>query len=242
MLDAEPKAGLLSEKAFDMATLFGSDPTKPVVPVSRRRDQLDIFVGGGDGNILTACWAPGMTEWGGPTLINTNNSLIPSGNPFVSAVSRSQDKLDIFTTDYRGNIVTAAWPDPTHASPSWSIWRQVAQGVTVSNGSYVSAVSRSTDLLDVFVVGLDGRVYTAAWAPDGRDWRGWWTIGTDHFPQGAHVFPASCRTDRMDIFAVDVNGSIVTSAWQPGFSQWTEWQPIPGITVAPGANVQHRQS
>jgi hypothetical protein len=38
----------------------------------------------------------------------------------------------------------------------------------------VTAVSRSTDLLDVFVVGLDGRVYTAACAPDSRDWQGWW--------------------------------------------------------------------
>ena len=220
-----------------MATLFG-DPDKPVVAVSRRPNQLDIFVVGGDGNIWTAWWAPGLTEWGGPTLINTNNSRIPAGDPFVSAVSRSKDKLDIFTTDYLGNILTAAWPDPTQASPSgWSIWRQVAQGVTVSDGSYVTAVSRSTDLLDVFVVGLDGRVYTAAWVPDGQDWRGWWTIGTDHFPQGANVFPVSRSTDKIDIFAVDVNGSIVTSAWQPGFPQWTEWRPIPGITTTPGANV-----
>jgi hypothetical protein len=157
-LDAEPKAGLLSEKVFDMATLFG-DPNNPVVAVSRRPNLLDIFAVGGDGNIWTAWWAPGLTEWGGPALINTNNSRIPAGDPFVSAVSRSQDKLDIFTTDYLGNILTASWQP---GFSQWTEWRQVAQGVTVSNGSYVTAVSRGTDLLDVFVVGLDGRVYTAA--------------------------------------------------------------------------------
>jgi hypothetical protein len=58
-LDAEPKAGLLSEKVFDIATLFGGDPSKPIVAVSRRPNQLDIFVVGGDGNIWTAWWAPG---------------------------------------------------------------------------------------------------------------------------------------------------------------------------------------
>jgi hypothetical protein len=42
----------------------------------------------------------------------------------------------------------------------------------------VTAVSRSADKLDVFVVGTDGRVWTAAWEPDFADgWHGWWPVG-----------------------------------------------------------------
>ena len=45
-------------------------------------------------------------------------------------------------------------------------------------GAPVTAVSRSTDKLDVFVVGTDGRVWTAAWEPGFTDWwHGWWPIG-----------------------------------------------------------------
>jgi hypothetical protein len=40
-------------------------------------------------------------------------------------------------------------------------------------------VSRSTDHLDVFAVGADGHVYTAAWEPDFADgWHGWWRMST----------------------------------------------------------------
>jgi hypothetical protein len=39
-------------------------------------------------------------------------------------------------------------------------------------------VSRAPDKLDAFVVGTDGRVWTAAWEPGFADWwHGWWPIG-----------------------------------------------------------------
>jgi hypothetical protein len=42
----------------------------------------------------------------------------------------------------------------------------------------VTAVSRSTDHLDAFVIGTDSKVYTAAWQPDFTDWwHGWWRMG-----------------------------------------------------------------
>jgi hypothetical protein len=42
----------------------------------------------------------------------------------------------------------------------------------------VTAVSRGTDKLDIFVVGTDGGVWTASWEPSFTDgWRGWRRIG-----------------------------------------------------------------
>ena len=39
-------------------------------------------------------------------------------------------------------------------------------------------VSRSQDKLDVFVTGINGKVYTAAWEPSdgGAGFRGWWHV------------------------------------------------------------------
>lgn len=44
-------------------------------------------------------------------------------------------------------------------------------------GSPVIPVSRSRNKLDVFIVGLDKRVWTAAWEPGFDAWQGWWPIG-----------------------------------------------------------------
>jgi hypothetical protein len=102
-------------------------------------------------------------------------------------------------------------------------------------GAPVTAVSRSRDKLDVFAVGLDGHVYTAAWEPDfGSDWLGWHRIGDAVFPLWATVHPVSRNADKIDIFATDVNGAILTSAWEPGLPQWR--QVADGV-ASPGAHV-----
>ena len=97
-----------------------------------------------------------------------------SGAP-VHAVSRSADKLDIFVTDVNGAILTAAW-EPAFTD-WWHGWWAL-NGGRAAPGAPVTAVSRATDKLDVFVVGNDGRVWTAAWEPSFPDWwHGWWPIG-----------------------------------------------------------------
>ena len=50
----------------------------------------------------------------------------------------------------------------------------MAGGGTAYFVSPVTAVSRSTDMIDIFATDEDTTVKTAAWAPDGRDWQGWW--------------------------------------------------------------------
>jgi len=90
-------------------------------------------------------------------------------------VSRSADKLDIFVTDSNGAIQTAAWePD---FSDWWHGWWSLIGG-RAAPGAAVTPISRSQDKLDVFVVGNDARIWTAAWQPDFPDWwHGWWPVG-----------------------------------------------------------------
>ena len=217
--------------------LLNSGATAPaghITVVSRNTDKLDAFVVGTDGRVYTAAWEPGFTDWWHGWW-PIGDIQVPPGAP-VHAVSRSADKLDIFVTDVDGVIWTAAWePDFTDG---WHGWWQL-NGGRAAPGAPVTAVSRSTDKLDVFVVGTDGRVYTAAWEPDFTDWwHGWWPIGSIVAPQGAPVHAVSRSTDKLDIFVTDVNGVIMTAAWEPDFTDWWHgWWELNGGRAAPGAAV-----
>ncbi|HEX7536079.1 MAG TPA: hypothetical protein VF391_03630, partial [Dermatophilaceae bacterium] len=60
----------------------------------------------------------------------------------------------------------------------WHGWWHI-KGGQAAPGAPVTAVSRSSDKLDIFVIGTDHRVYTAAWEPDFADgWHGWWRMGS----------------------------------------------------------------
>ena len=209
-------------------------PGAPVTAVSRSTDKLDVFVVGTDNRVWTAAWEPGNVDgWHGWWTIG--DLQVPQGSA-VSAVSRSADKLDIFATDVNGVIQTAAW-EPGNAD-GWHGWWPL-NGGRAAPGAPVTAVSRSTDKLDVFVVGTDNRVWTAAWEPGNVDgWHGWWTISDLQVPQGSAVSAVSRSADKLDIFATDVNGVIQTAAWEPGNADgWHGWWPLNGGRAAPGAPV-----
>jgi V8-like Glu-specific endopeptidase len=209
-------------------------PGAHVTAVSRSKDKLDAFVVGTDGRVYTAAWEPGFTDWWHGWW-PIGNIRVPQGAP-VHVVSRSADKLDIFVTDVNGAIMTAAWePAFTDGFHGW--W--ALNGGRAAPGAAVTAVSRNTDKLDVFVVGLDGRVWSAAWEPSFPDWwHGWWPIGNVRAPQGAPVHAVSRSADKLDIFVTDVNGAIMTAAWEPAFTDgWHGWWALNGGRAAPGAPV-----
>lgn len=159
---------------------------------------------------------------------------IPQGAP-VYAVSRSRDKLDIFFTDRDGQVMSAAW-EPS--MPVW--WRGFwhINGGMAAAGAPVTAVVRGPDKLDIFVVGTDRHVYTAAWRPDSHGWQGWWRIGDIAVPHRTPVHAVSRSADKLDIFVTDVGGRVMTAAWEPAFTDgWHGWWHINGGMAAPGAPV-----
>jgi Zn-dependent metalloprotease len=200
-----------------------------VTVVSRGPDKLDAFMVGTDGHVYTANWQPAYTDWW-HGWYRIGDITVPQGAA-IHGVSRSVDKIDIFATDVNGVIWTAAWD-----TAGWHGWWQLNGGMAAP-GAPVFAVSRSTDKLDVFVVGTDGHAWTAAWEPDFTDWwHGWWSIGTDVFPQGASLHGVSRSTDKLDVFGTDTAGRIVTASWQPS-TGWLGWGQINGGGTQPGAPV-----
>ncbi|MCX6100310.1 MAG: hypothetical protein NTV92_02590 [Candidatus Bipolaricaulota bacterium] len=145
-------------------------------------------------------------------------------------MSRSTDKLDIFTVGLDGHVYTAAW-EPGFTE--WHGWWQIGD-LVVPQGTHVGVVSRSEDKLDIFAIGLDGRVYSAAWEPGFTAWHGWWRIGNFQVRSFAFFFVAapvsavSRSRDHLDVFVVGGDGLVRSAAWEPGFSDWHGWWVIAG--------------
>jgi hypothetical protein len=209
-------------------------PGAHVTAVSRSADKLDIFVVGTDGGVYTAAWEPDFADgWHGWWRIG---AVVAPQGAAVTAVARSTDKLDIFVTDVNGAVMSAAW-EPDFAD-GWHGWWHI-NGGQAAPGAAVTAVSRSTDHLDIFVTGTDGGVYSAAWEPDFADgWHGWWRIGGVVAPQGAPVHAVSRSTDKLDIFVTDVSGATMSAAWEPDFADgWHGWWHLNGGQATPGAPI-----
>ncbi|HWN11361.1 MAG TPA: peptidoglycan DD-metalloendopeptidase family protein [Pyrinomonadaceae bacterium] len=201
-----------------------------VSAVSRHPSKLDVFVVGNDGRIYTAAWDNNVNDakWRGWWNIQDGKNC-PPGAP-VGAVSRHSNKLDVFVVGNDGRIYTAAW-DQNVGDAKWRGWWNIQEGKNCPPGAPVSAVSRDANKLDVFVVGNDGRIYTAAWDQNVGDakWRGWWNIQDGkNCPPGAPVSATSRDNDKLDVFVVGNDGMVYTAAWAQNVAQakWRGWWKI----------------
>ena len=200
-------------------------PGAPVDAVARTSTNLDIFVCGDDGRVHTAAWQRGVAsgQWRG--WWNVGSITVPAGG-HVAAVTRGSQLLDIFVVASDGGIYTAAW-DATQANGAWRGWWRIGS-LTTTRGSRIAAVSRKANALDVFVVGPEGFIWTAAWDPTvSANWRGWWRIGTGVVQPDGGIAAVSRAAEKLDVFAVGTDGGIWTAAWDPSVSSnWRGWWRI----------------
>lgn len=211
---------------------FNRNIGTPVAAVKRDENKLDIFTIGQDGLVYTAAWDQyvSYSQWRGwwPVL---SNKTIPGGQ--IAAVARAKDKLDIFMVGKDGNIYTAAW-DQNQAEGKWRGWWQIGS-LKAKPGSSISALARDANKLDVFVVGVDSKVYTAAWdaaVADGK-WRGWWPINNNEVAANSPVIAVSRDAKKLDIFVTGKNNAVYTAAWDADVADgnWRGYWEIPGLKL-----------
>lgn|GEM_PF-5828343 len=162
---------------------------------------------------------------------NSNQSAlngIPGGA--VHAVSCQPGTLHVFYTNPEGHILVAR--RDTAGGGTWPEHRGLLNGMTYPGG-HVTAVSRRPGQLDVFHVGMDGRVYTAAWNLQ-EGWRGWWVIGNLQARPGTYIGAVSRSLDHLDIFVPDLDGRTMSAAWEPGLGWQGWWQIQGGLTGSHG--------
>ncbi len=128
------------------------------------------------------------------------------------------------TMAVRGDTNTGTWLEP-----DW-----VRRGLTAPGG-HITGVSRRSGQIDIFTVGTDRRVYTAAWNAQ-QGWAGWWPIPGSSAPPGAPIAAVSRRPDFLDIFVSDDRGRMMSAAWDPS-GQWKGWWHIQKGFTVPGGYI-----
>ena len=203
---------------------FEAHDTRPFVSaVSRDTDKLDLFSVGTNSGVYTIGWQP---ESGWAANWQRISTFQASDSAEIAVVSRQPGLMDIFAPDKNGNIFTAAW-----TGTGWAGWWAVANGKTASKYGNVAAVSRSRDKLDVFTIGSDGRVWTAWWQPGFNGFAGWAAVGSKSFPGFPNAPPTTAvsqSTDVITLFAIGSNARVWTARWSPQ-TGWVDWQMIQGL-------------
>jgi len=192
-------------------------PGTPVAAVSRSENTIDLFAVGLDGRVWSAAWgAHTQGKWDG--WLSILDHLFLPGSP-VTAISRKKDQLDLFAVDGNGEVRTAAW-SPAGNNGQWGGWWRVTQSNgTFTPGTPVAVASRGEDQLDLFAIGLDGRVWSAAWGPQtSYQWAGWWPVGEQTFVQGAVISATARKPSRIDISVNGLDGNVWSAAWD---GAWT---------------------
>ena len=209
-----------------------------ITAISRKPNQLDVFIVSNDGGIYTAAWnaTANKGQWAGWWRIG-NLTARPGSQ--VTCVSRDANKLDIFVSGNDGKTYTAAW-DANVDSGKWRGWWNILTGRTPVGGT-ITAVSRKPNQLDVFIVSNDGGIYTAAWSAtvNNGQWAGWWRIGNLTAKPGSQVTCVSRDANKLDIFVSGNDGKIYTAAWDANVDsgKWRGWWNILTGRIPVGGTV-----
>lgn len=79
----------------------------------------------------------------------------------VSAVSRASDSVNLFAIDKTGNVCHAWWSGARGWECIGNKYEILGTGLTP--GAPLAAIARTSNHLDLFTTGKDGRVLTANW-------------------------------------------------------------------------------
>jgi hypothetical protein len=201
--------------------------------ISRDPNKLDVFTVGTNNRVYTAAWDRDRDGGNGFRGWWTIGSLTCMGTSQIAAVARASQKIDVVAVAKNGGIYTAAW-DNNVSNGAWRGWWQIRNGVA-SCGTTPSVISRASNMLDVFVVGTDGNVWTAAWDANvsNGEWRGWWSLGSVGQPV-ATVSAIASDTNRIHVYAVRLDGRTYANQWD---GSWSGWKRIGSFNAQPGAKV-----
>lgn len=197
-------------------------PGTPIAAISRSEGRLDLFATGLDGRVWSAAYGPDTAgEWNWVGWFPVMKEVFVPGTR-VTATSRKTDQIDLFAVNLDGEVRTAAWSPDSNAGKWGGWWRVTETNGQFMPGTPISVVHRSEGQFDLFAVGFDGRIWTAAWGPQtAGKWAGWWSIGDAKFAQGSTIAATTCGTNRLDVFMRGFDGNVWSHAWDGG-----EWKTL----------------
>ena len=205
-----------------------SSPTPPlsgVTAVSTSAGRIDLFLVAGDGEIQATFRATSGAAWSGWSRIGAATDRAPATSA-LTAVSSAPGRSDVFLVGSDGGVYTAS--RATGSGP-WSDWSRVGGASdAVPVLSVVTDVSAELGRIDLFVVAMDGGVYTSSRIGNTSAWADWSSVGSlpVPIPLKSTVTPVSSQAARVDLFVVANDGGIYTTSRTAGGAAWAGWSRI----------------
>lgn len=179
---------------------------------------LQIFAITLTGRVVTSSrvwWVGADRKWSDVSWLLDSDFI--SGTE-VAAISRTSGHIDLFAVGKDRKVWSAA--KGPNKEDTWVGWFQILDG-TLLPGTPISAVSRSEGHVDLFAIGRDGCIWTAAWGPHTDGWKGWNKISTEVFAQGSTIAATARSANNIDLFLGGFDGNIWSVAWNGG--EWKQF-------------------
>jgi hypothetical protein len=145
---------------------LGGDATSAPSIVAWGRGRLSLFVRNSNGTVIHRYWQPGAADWAPPNWEAVGNGAQLFSAP--SCTSRDVGIIDCFSLGPTGIVQQLYYDELGGEGRRWTGWTQLQGVASFRGGSAVSPVGTSRNLLDLFVRGLDMRLYqityTGSWS------------------------------------------------------------------------------
>jgi len=178
------------------------------------------------GNVMLKTYAGGWkpTYSLGAPAVGVTSSSSPS------IASWAVGRLDVFVRGTDNHLwVTSCQAASCLSSGSFSSWA-VVPGGTFSGSP--AAVARSPGLIEVFVHGMDDRLWMTSYT---GAWNGYWAIPGGTLGAGSSPAVTSWSGHKLDVFVIGTDSRLWRNWWDGG-SAWNGYEPMGG-TLVPGRGV-----
>jgi len=199
-------------------------PGAPVTAISRKPNQLELFICGDDGHVFTTWWIAGYGwhyKWhdiGGDFLPGTR----------ISAIARKPEQLDLFASAGDGNVYTCWWSkeDKLWNGPlgiSLKKWKDLggARHRKSAPAANVAALSRDPESIDIFFCDDNGQICYKNWTKETYWDKHWTMLGKSPLVPGGLVTAVSRHKGVIDLFACGTDGKVYTSWSKFSKHQWS---------------------
>jgi hypothetical protein len=113
-----------------------------------------------------------------------------------------------------GKVFTKFFPDPVHPR-DWSDWLALGDNV-FPVGSTITALSLSHGATSLYLVGLDGQIWSNFFpSENGPEWSGWFALGPNTFPIRSRIGAANPEPGETSLFVRGVDGQVWSTFFDP---------------------------
>jgi hypothetical protein len=228
-------------------TFTALHPGEPLVSsVSSTPRGIQVFRLSKDQRVWTKFFDPqnlgpaslgGWSEW-----FPLGDGVFPNGSK-VASVSSTPRGTQIFHLGLDNKVWTTFF-DPQHLGPmsgGWVPWFPIGAGV-FPPGSRIAAVSSTPRGTQIFVQGLDNKIWTTFFDPQNLGpisggWVQWFPLGDNVFPPASKISAVSSTPRGTQIFVLGFDNKVWTTFFDPQnlgpmSGGWVPWFPM-GDNVFP---------